>query len=110
VIAFEAVVALFPDLGAAEIERWIDCRWVQPEEAKGGWMFHDIDVARVRLIYDIRYVLAIAEDVVPVVLSLIDQVYELRGALHAVEGALAEQPAEVRDAVRAALHRNGNPA
>ena len=109
-IRLEAVMAQFPDLASAEVERWIDCRWVQPEQGDGGWVFHDIDVARVRLIYDIRYELAVDEDAVPLVLSLIDQLYELRGALHAVEGAVAQQPRDIQDAIRAALRRGRNPA
>lgn len=109
-IRLEAVVAMFPSLGAAEVERWIDCRWVQPEPEDGGWLFHDIDVARVRLIYDIRYELAIEEDAVPLVLSLIDQVYELRNALRAVEGAVARQPEGVRAAIRAALRHDRDPS
>ncbi len=109
-IRLESVVAMFPDLGAAEVQRWIDCRWVQPEPEDNGWLFHDIDVARVRLIYDIRYELAIEEDAVPLVLSLIDQVYELRMALRAVEGAVAQQPQGVQEAIRAALRPHGKPS
>lgn len=107
----EAIVALFPDLEAVELTGWIERRWVQPEPGEGGgWLFHEIDVARVRLIYDLRRDLEVAEETVPLVLSLLDQVYELRGALKAMTRALESQPAEVQQAVRAALARDsGRP-
>jgi chaperone modulatory protein CbpM len=100
----ERVVALFPDLDAAELAAWIAHRWVQPEPAEGeSWIFHEIDVARVYLIYDLRHELDIAEEMMPLVLSLLDQVYELRRTLKAMTRALETQPPEVKDAVLAIL-------
>jgi len=105
---FEAIVGLFPDLDAIELSDWIERRWVQPEPAEGGgWVFHEIDVARVRLIHDLRRELDVAEDTVSLVLSLLDQVYELRCTLKAMTQALASQPPEVQAAVFAALERGG---
>lgn len=102
----DAIVALFPDLDTVELSEWIERRWVQPEPGVGGgWIFHEIDVARVRLIYDLRHDLDIAEDTVPLVLSLLDQVYELRCTLKAMTRALGTQPPEVQAAVLAALER-----
>jgi chaperone modulatory protein CbpM len=105
-----AIVTLFPDLEPAELARWIDLRWVQPEPAEGeDWVFHEIDVARVRLIYDLRRDMNISAETVPLVLSLLDQVYELRGQLKAVSRALDHQPAEIQTAVLAALDPVGRP-
>lgn len=105
---FDAIVGLFPDLEAVELSDWIERRWVQPEAAEGGsWVFHEIDVARVRLIYDLRRELDVEEETVPLVLSLLDQVYELRCTLKAMTRALGTQPPEVQAAVLAALERGG---
>ena len=101
---FDAVCALFADLGSAELRGWIERRWVRPEGTTvETWVFHDIDLARVRLIYDLRRELDTPEETIPLVLSLLDQVYELRCTLKTMTEALATQPEEVRDAVRAAL-------
>jgi len=100
----ETVVTLFPDLDANELTAWIEQRWVLPEAGDGDtWIFHEIDLARVRLIYDLRRAFDTPEETVSLVLSLVDQVYELRCALKAVEQALLDQPAKVREAVLAAL-------
>ena len=102
----EAVVALFPNLDAGELAGWIERRWVQPEAAEGeGWIFHEIDVARVYLIYDLRHELDVAEEMMPLVLSLLDQVYELRRTLKSMTRALEDQPPEIKAAILAALER-----
>jgi len=98
-----AVTALFADLGETELAVWIERGWVLPEQADGGWVFHDIDVARVRLIHDLRRQMEVGEDSMSLVLSLLDQIYELRGRLKAVLQAVDAQPEAVRAAIRAAL-------
>ena len=72
---------------------------------RGGVHFDDIDVARVRLIHDLHHAMAIAEETMPVVLSLLDQVYDLRGTLRDLLHALEAQPEDVRKAVLAPLRR-----
>ena len=70
-----AVTALFADLGEAELVAWIERGWVRPDaEEAGRWVFHDIDVARVHLVHDLRRQMAVPEETVPLVLSLLDQV------------------------------------
>jgi chaperone modulatory protein CbpM len=100
---FEAVIALFGDLQAVELTAWIERGWVQPDSAGEVWEFREIDVARVRLIRDLRYGMDVGEEAIPVVLSLLDQVYELRGQLRRLLAAVEGQPQDVRDAVVAAL-------
>ena len=78
-----AVTALFVDLPAQELTGWIERGWVRPDSADSGWVFQEIDVARVRLIHDLRRGMDVGEDTIPLVLSLLDQVYELRAQLKA---------------------------
>jgi chaperone modulatory protein CbpM len=104
-IRIDAVVARFPDLAPEELSDWIARGWVRPEgAAEAGWSFTEIDVARVRLIRDLRRGMAIDEDAVPVVLSLLDQVYDMRRTLKAVLRAIERQPPAVREAVITALY------
>jgi chaperone modulatory protein CbpM len=114
-IQIAAVVALFTDLGEPELVAWIERGWVRPqdaprdaagdaaEDAAGGWMFQDIDVARVRLIHDLHRGMRVEEDTIPLVLSLLDQVYELRSRLRLVLRAIDAQPEAVRGTILAAL-------
>jgi chaperone modulatory protein CbpM len=100
----DEIVVLFPDLEVTELSIWIEHRWVQPDIGEsGGWAFREIDVARVRLIYDLRRRLDVAEETVPLVLSLLDQLYDLRCTVKAMTQALKDQAPEVQAAVRTAL-------
>lgn len=97
---FEAVVALFPDIAPQDLSDWIARGWVQPEGTEvAEWAFAEIDIARVGLIRNLRRDLAIEEDAVPVVLSLLDQLRESNRLLHQIVRALEAQPPSVRDAV-----------
>ena len=99
---FDAVVALFPDLEPSELHGWIEQRWVQPEErAEGGLVFYEVDVARVHLIYDLRRQLETPEETMPLVLSLLDQVYELRRQVKSLKLAIEKLPPDVRMAILA---------
>ncbi len=100
-----AVTALFVDLPAQELTGWIERGWVQPESADSGWVFEAIDIARVRLIHDLRRDMDVTEDAIPLVLSLLDQVYELRAQLKAVLLAVEAQPEAVRKAIAVNLSR-----
>ena len=130
-----SVVALFADLPEAELASWVTRGWVLPDLGEGdrgaaaqgeprqgepsrggpnqgepnqgepGWNFREIDVARVRLIHDLQRVMAIDEATMPLVLSLLDQVYALRGTLRDLLRALETQPEPVRTTVFAAVRR-----
>jgi len=104
----DAVLARLPGVQVVELAQWVERGWVRPEAGEGGALeFHEIDVARCRLIVDLRQDLGVSEDAVPVVLGLLDQVYELRGRLRAMTHALAGQPEQVRQAMLAMLQRAG---
>ena len=89
---FTAVAALFPDLREAELHAWVDRGWVRPDGTPPNWVFQEIDIARVRLIHDFRHAMDVPEETMPLVLSLLDQVYTLRGQMRAVARAVEGQP------------------
>jgi chaperone modulatory protein CbpM len=102
-IAFDDLLHRLNDLNRRDLTRWIENRWVLPERREETWIFHEVDIARVELILEIRHEFAIDEDALPLVLGLLDQVYDLRRQLRRICDALAVQPAEVQAAVRRAL-------
>jgi chaperone modulatory protein CbpM len=99
------LIRLIGGLQEAELRHWIAERWVRPEPMSGGYVFRDVDVARVRLIVELRRDLAIDEEALPVVLQLLDQVYALRRRLRALRDAIDAQPEAVGAAVQARLAR-----
>jgi chaperone modulatory protein CbpM len=102
-IAFEELLHRLRGLERHDLTRWIENRWVLPEPRGQTWIFHDVDIARVELILEIRREFAVDEEALPVILGLLDQVYDLRRQLRRMCDALAAQPREVQEAVRRAL-------
>jgi chaperone modulatory protein CbpM len=83
-----------------EISRWVELGWVAPVGRRGAEpAFSDLDIARLCLICDLRHDLEVDEETMPLVLSLLDQVYALRRRLSVLSDALLEQPEEVRRSI-----------
>ncbi len=104
-ISLTSVVAQFTDLGEAELVTWVERGWVRPDGigSETAWVFQDIDLARIRLIHDLSHRMALEEDAIPLILSLLDQIHELRGQLRSVLRAIEGQPEDVRKVILAAL-------
>src|SRR3546814_14600300 len=90
-ISFEHVLAHMSDLDGAELARWIENRWVLPENAGGTYVFHEVDFARVRLIHELRRDFELNDDALAIVPLLLDQVYDLRRQLRRVCGISEER-------------------
>jgi chaperone modulatory protein CbpM len=98
-ITIDVLITQVSGLTREDLEHWIANDWVRPEDAGSGddYVFHEIDVARVRLIQELHHDLRINEEALPVVLSLLDQLYEQRRRLRALNDAIAAvAPEEVR--------------
>jgi chaperone modulatory protein CbpM len=102
-MALDELVVHLRGLDRRELTRWVENRWVLPEQRGDTWLFREVDVARVELIREIRQEFAIDDEAVPLVLGLLDQVYGLRRQLRRLCDALASQPQEVQEAIRTAL-------
>jgi len=101
----EEVVTTIERLSVQRLHRWIRLGWVRPERHEGTAIYHDVDVARVRLLRDLESELEFDEDTVPVVLSLLDQIHGLRSELLSLARAVEEQPSPVRERIRNAYRR-----
>lgn len=83
-ITLDLLVARFPALDQAQLQEWIAEGMLRAEP---GPSFTEIDVARIALIVELRNELALDDAALPVVLSLLDQLYTLRRELAALRGA-----------------------
>ncbi len=102
-IGRDELIGRFAELDSAELARWIENRWILPEDEDGRWLFHEVDVARVELILEIRREFAVDDEALALVLGLLDQVYGLRRQMRRLCDALECQPPEVQDKIRQAL-------
>ncbi len=77
-IGVDELIRRFVELDSAELRRWIENRWIVPEQpsASGGdgehWEFHEVDVARVELILHIRREFAVDDEAMLLVLGVLD--------------------------------------
>jgi chaperone modulatory protein CbpM len=99
------VVARIERLTLRELRLWVREGLVRPAESERGPVFDDLDIARLRLLCDLRKDMGVPSDVVPAVLSLIDHLHRARRDLRLVTEAINEQPPAVRRAVVAAVRR-----
>jgi chaperone modulatory protein CbpM len=93
------LIELLDGLTRDELRRWIDFGWVQPGRSGESFVFAEIDCARVRLIRDVHDTMDVTDEVMPMILSLVDQVYGLRRELRRLALAIQDQPEEVRHAI-----------
>lgn len=107
-IGFDDLLLRLRGLERRELVRWVENRWVLPEGHAETWVFHEVDVARVELIFDIRRDFAIDDEAMGLVLGLLDQVYGLRRQMRRLCDAVATQPPEVQEAIRRALPRKAS--
>lgn len=96
---FDDLVAAIGPLRPGDLEVWIEEAWVAPLREGAAFHFSEMECARVRLICTLHYEYAIAADAMPVILSLLDQLYETRRRLGALTAAVGAQDIAVRDAV-----------
>ena len=106
------VVARVHRVELRELRIWVREGWVRPAKGTSGPVFDDLDVARIRLVCDLRKDMGLPLNAVPVILSLLDQLHGLRRDLRDLASAVETQPAEVRQAIVAAYRaaqEDGDP-
>jgi chaperone modulatory protein CbpM len=99
----EDLVAAISELQRSDIDAWIREELITPRQDAGTLYFSDMDCARVRLICTLHYELEIDMDALPVVLSLLDQLYDTRQRLLSLTASVAAQDKAVQEAIIAAM-------
>ena len=103
------ILDFFLGLRRETLHVWVERGWVMPERRdRGGYRFHEIDVARVGLIYEFSTELELDEDAMDVILSLLDQVHGLRHQLRRLADAVSAQPEDVRQRIARTLAKSNN--
>src|SRR3546814_528283 len=103
---FEQIVAEI-EISPGELTAWIEQEWILPARQGETHVFNDADIARVRLICDLRRDMAVNDEAVPVVLQLLDQVYALRETLAELRAAIDAASPAAREEI---LNRLGTKA
>jgi chaperone modulatory protein CbpM len=99
------VVARVERVTLRELRLWVREGWVRPATGEAGPVFDEVDIARVHLLCELRKDMALPNDALPTVLTLLDHLHRVRRDLRHLTEALEEQPSDVRRAVVSAMRR-----
>jgi chaperone modulatory protein CbpM len=98
------VVARVQSLTVTRLRVWVRQGFIKPSDT-AAQNFSEADIARAALICNLEDELGFAEEDVPVLLNLIDQIHGLRSELRGLLEALEDLPPEVRTTVRMRIER-----
>ncbi len=102
------VVARVQHLTVTRLRVWVAQGWIRPKvDADQG--FTEADMARAALICDLEDRLGFAEEDVPVLLNLIDQIHGLRSELVTLLEVVETLPEDVRTTVRMRITTRKGP-
>lgn len=99
----DEIVEAIGALRRSDLDAWISEELISSQEEGGALIFSDMECARIRLICSLRYELEIDAEALPVVLSLVDQLYKTRQRLLSLTAAVAAQDKPVQVAILAAI-------
>lgn len=99
----DEIVEQIDALQRSDLDAWIGEALVSPQDDGGTLVFSEMECARIRLICTLRYELEIDADTLPVILSLVDQLYQTRQHLLSLSAAVAAQDKAVQAAILAAI-------
>jgi chaperone modulatory protein CbpM len=68
------------DLQVETLDLWLDQEWLVPDRIAAEMIFTDIDVARGRLIQDLKNGFGVNDEGVDIILHLLDQLHGFRRA------------------------------
>jgi len=100
----QMVVARIKRVTLRDLRFWVREGWVRPAHGEAGPVYDNVDIARIRLLCDLKKDMSLSSDALPVVLTLIDRLHETRRELRALKEALAHQPDDVRQTVVEKFH------
>jgi len=72
-------------LDAPMLRAWIDAEWLLPATKETKFMFSEADLARARLIGNLKVDLGVNDDGIAIVLHLLDQLHGLRRLLREMQ-------------------------
>jgi chaperone modulatory protein CbpM len=93
-------------LTVTRLRVWVAQGWIKPAN-EAAPSYSEADLARAALICNLEDDLGFAEDDVPVLLNLIDQIHGLRAELKGLLDALEDLPPDLRATVRMRITSRG---
>jgi chaperone modulatory protein CbpM len=81
-------------MGHETLNAWIEEEWLIPGGSSAEMSFSDIDIARARLIRDLKMDLGVNDEGIGVILNLLDQLHGMRRTLMELREVVRTTPPE----------------
>lgn len=91
------VLLKIKSVSVTQLQVWVSEEWVRPAQGDADYIFNDADLARIRLLDFLENQLEVGNEAMPIILSLIDQVHDLREQLRIISDVIETQSGEVRE-------------
>lgn len=92
----QEVLSVIASVSDVQLRVWVSKDWVRPAQDGSTPVFNEADVARVRLLDTLINQLEIDHEATPIILSLIDQIHDMRAQMRRVSEVIEEQPDDIR--------------
>lgn len=102
----EETIAAVHRLTRTRLSAFVSAEAVRPTEGAAGPCYTRVDIARLELLCDLTDGFELEDDALGLVVTLVDQLHAARADLAALMQAIAEEPAETRRRIAAALTRS----
>ncbi|PZX14138.1 chaperone modulator CbpM [Celeribacter halophilus] len=102
----EEVVTTVTRLTRRQLMGFVDGELVRPEQDERGYVFRQVDIARLELLCDLSHDLDLDETALAIVISLIDQLHGARQELATLAGAIDSLPDELQSRIMAEMKRS----
>lgn len=83
-----------------ELRVWVRAGWVRPAHGENGPVYDEVDIARVRLLCELRKDMNLSTETLGIVLPLLDRLHQTRRELRALTDVLTEVLEDESEAVR----------
>lgn len=90
-------------LTRAQLVRFVEFDLVKPQRSESGYIFRQIDIARLELLCDLSDDLDLDEAAIGIVVSLIDQLHIARQEIASMASAIDTLPADLRGKIAASM-------
>lgn len=95
----EDIIAEFEALEWDMLEDFIARGWLRPARDDEDYVFEDIDLARLNLVYELHITMEMPSESTDIILQLVDRLYTTRAQLRELLTALKDQPETTRRAI-----------
>jgi chaperone modulatory protein CbpM len=79
-------------LDAPTLNAWIEAEWLLPSTGRKKFHFSDADLARARLIQDLKVEFGVNDEGIAIILHLLDQLHGLRCLVRDIQAVEASDP------------------